>query len=118
MTIYLSGPMTGHKDFNSDLFAHVAGFLRRNGFDVINPYYDLPVPVGLTGEEEKDWWLYVRRCLDYLHENPVDMVLFLPGFGKSTGAMMEYHMALKMGIEAKDLFQFVDEMIQMERGQK
>lgn len=100
MTIYLSGPMTGYPNYNKELFCCVAYLLKSRGFDVVNPL-KLPEPAGLTRNVEKDWWLYVRRCLDYLHDNEVDMVLLLPGGNESTGSYMESIFAEKHGIPVK-----------------
>lgn len=100
MTIYLSGPMTGYPDYNERLFACVSHILERRGFKVVNPH-DLPEPKGLSHKPDYDWWLYIRRCLNYLNDNEVDMVLLLPGHGGSFGSDMEVLFARKHGIPVK-----------------
>lgn len=106
MTIYLSGPMTGYPKYNVQLFGAVAYILMERGYDVVNPH-TLPEPPGLVHDPDSDWWLYIRSCLNYLHDNEVDMVLLLPGYECSFGSDMEVAFAAKHGIPVKHFNNFM-----------
>jgi len=85
--IYLSGPMTGIKEFNRPRFNHVAVMLRERGWKIINP---------AEGHEQKCW-------RDYLTRDITDMMTKcyalcqLEGCENSKGAQLEYHIAKELG---------------------
>lgn len=66
MTIYLSGPMTGYPHYNKELFGCVHDFLERHGHSVIAPLFDFHEPEGLNDNRAYNWWLFIRRDLDFL----------------------------------------------------
>ncbi len=87
--IYISGPMSGVKDHNFPAFNALASKLRSSGWRVVNP-------AELVGGAT--WVEFMRRDIRYLMD--CDMVIVLPGWQKSRGALMEVAIAtiLKMPI--------------------
>lgn len=61
--IYVSGPMTGHKDYNFHAFDNAEDLLRKEGWDVVNPC-DMTDIFG--GPEAVDRSYKARRKLDTL----------------------------------------------------
>lgn len=80
--IYISGPMTGVKDFNHPLFNEVAVMLRADGWRVINPAEALNGSTDLPRHR-------------YLAVDVVELVVYaraillLPGWLESDGAKLE-----------------------------
>jgi len=85
--VYISGPMTGIKDFNFPAFNKVADKLRAEGYEVLNP-----AEHG-TGE---DWDYYMRKDIKMVAD--CDMVVVLEGWSKSRGAKIEVFLAAQLGI--------------------
>ena len=85
MKIYISGPMTGHKNFNRDAFNKEASRLESHGHVVLNP---ATLPSGLSQREYMDIDLAMLRA--------ADAILVLPGWQGSAGATTEYHYAYKL----------------------
>lgn len=85
---YLSGPMTGIADFNRPAFAAEAAKLRAQGAYVVNPAENgLPADASWVEHLRTD----IRDMMD------CDAIHMLPGWTKSKGAMLEYHIAVKLG---------------------
>ena len=97
MRVYLSGPMTGIKDFNRPEFARVAAMLRERGHEVISPP-ELPEPENLTGNDEKDWYLYLARDVAHIIADPPDALVQLDEWEKSRGARLEAKVACELGV--------------------
>lgn len=89
MKVYLSGPMTGIKDFNFPTFHAAAAKLREQGHHVFNPAETEPQP------SYKD---YLRIDLNWIMEN-AEAIAMLPGYSKSKGAMAELSLANALGLE-------------------
>lgn len=87
---YISGPMTGYPDFNYPAFHAKAKELRDKGHMVFNPaemfdgQHDLP--------REK----YMREDIAALLDT--ENIIFLDGWSKSRGAVLEYHVAFELGL--------------------
>ena len=79
--LYLSGPMTGIKNYNHELFDRVAAEFRLVGFEVCSPseFFD-----GDITKERKE---YMREAVKYLLE--ADTIVLLPGWENSKGARIE-----------------------------
>lgn len=94
--VFLSGPMTGYPDWNHVVFNDVAMQLRVLGFTVVNPaeFFD-----GDTTRERSE---YMRQSLIHLL-NDTEMVVLLPGWNNSTGALVEASVALELGHELGEL---------------
>ena len=93
-TIYISGPMTGRKDFNFPAFDEAAAELREKGYDVVNP---AEINRGMQG----DWKQYLRRDIFELFD--CEAVATLPEWWESDGSRLEVHIARTLGIDVKPL---------------
>jgi hypothetical protein len=83
---YLTGPMSGHPNWNRFAFDLIEQEMTRRGFHVINP-----VSLGT-----KDTWLeYISRNVLYLALS--DVVVVLPGWKQSNGSLIEIIVACKLG---------------------
>ncbi|WP_276851022.1 DUF4406 domain-containing protein [Enterobacter oligotrophicus] len=87
MKIFISGPMTGHEDFNRKEFNAEADRLTRHGHAVLNP---ATLPDGLSERN------YIDICMTML--SCAEGILMLPGWQKSAGATTEYHYAYRVGM--------------------
>ncbi|MBQ6411168.1 MAG: DUF4406 domain-containing protein [Atopobiaceae bacterium] len=105
--VYLSGPMTGHEDWNRAEFNRFAWHLRDMGAGyVYNPGDYAP-----HGEDRKGHDFWMRRSLNELTEESYDgdgtpfydCIALMPGWRTSKGSMDEYHVARACGIEAVSL---------------
>ena len=88
MKIYIAGPMTGRDNFNREAFNKEAERLTRHGHTVLNP---ASLPDGLEQREYMDICCAMIRC--------ADAVFMLRGWEKSAGAVAEYALAKKIGLE-------------------
>ena len=90
MKLYLSGPMTGIKDYNRPLFNYWAARLRRMGYEVVNP---AELPAGW------DWERYMAQA-----EKDVigcDGMAMLPGYLSSKGSCQELRWAMNLNMPWK-----------------
>lgn len=87
--IYLAGPMSGIADFNYPAFNQAAAQLRAKGFVVENPAEN-PQPVC------NSWPGYMRLALRQMLT--CDMVVFLPNWEQSRGALLESEVAKQLAI--------------------
>ena len=99
--IYISGPMTGHDDFNFPAFHEAAAHLRDAGWNVMNPAEtqggrtDLPRDVYLRNDVQD-----IAEC---------DAIAMLEGWESSRGALLEYLVAQEL--ELSQLFQDGDRWV-------
>lgn len=97
MRIYLSGPMTGHRDFNFPAFVAEARRLRALGYEVTNPAeIDFPA--------DAQWHECMRA--DIAAMMGCEAIAMMPGWQKSTGAILEMNLAHRVGM----LILFADEI--------
>jgi ATP-dependent Zn protease len=107
-TIYIAGPMTGHKNFNEEAFDNAERRLSNRGWDVISPIaverVDGVVFTGrsgnesikeMTGETIKD---IVERDISLLCHQ-CDAIYMLRGWKKSKGATAECYVAKWLGLD-------------------
>jgi len=97
--IFISGPMTGHKDFNYPLFHEVGRKLKDKKKLFYSPAHhwtgkELEPP---KPEEAKSWDYYMRRSLKMLLD--CDHILMLPGWQESEGAWLERDLAKNLGMK-------------------
>ena len=89
--------MTGHRDFNFPAFVAEAIRLRALGHEVINPAeMDFPV--------DAQWHECMRA--DIAAMMGCEAIAMMPGWHKSDGAMLEMHLAHRVGMPIL----FVDEI--------
>lgn len=100
--VYISGPMSGLPDYNFAAFNAAAAMLRTSGFHVLNP-------ADFGANPEVPW----RRCLerDLVTMFHADVVVTLPGWEKSKGAVLETHVARELGISVMTLRDFINETV-------
>ncbi|EPZ53127.1 MULTISPECIES: DUF4406 domain-containing protein [Alicyclobacillus] len=91
--IYLSGPMTGHPDFNRPAFNNAAYCLRITGYQVTNPA-EQHIPGA-------SWADYLRHDLALMLQ--ADCVVTLTGWQQSKGASLEVYVAKQLGIPVYEL---------------
>lgn len=121
--IYISGPMTGHKDYNFPEFHNAKNLLSQEGWEVVNPF-DITQIFG--GADAVDKSYQARRKLDAIIPgvDEVDLkaieeaklfdalfaadlcavrscqaIYMLIGWEKSVGAKRELAEAIKCGLE-------------------
>lgn len=88
--MYLSGPMTGHPDWNYPAFHAAARMLRAWGHAVINP------AESYNGDQSLSFDTYMRLDLKQILE-ACDTIVVLPGWEKSPGAVLEVAVAAALG---------------------
>ncbi|PZD95215.1 hypothetical protein DNH61_11690 [Paenibacillus sambharensis] len=96
MLIYLSGPMSGIKEYNYPAFRSTARDLRENGYKVINPAEIKPI--------EQTWEGFMKADIKALMD--CTTVVMLPGWESSKGAQLERHIAEALGMEIFELSEF------------
>lgn len=89
---YIAGPMTGLPNYNFEAFNALAEKLRQMGIKVHNPA-DHGLVEGATRED------YLR--FDVAELAQCEEVYFLPGWGNSAGARLEFDLAQKLGLSIK-----------------
>jgi hypothetical protein len=94
--VFISGPMTGYPNWNHGVFNDVAMQLRIFGFTVVNPaeFFD-----GDTTRRREE---YMRESVIKLL-NETEMVVLLPGWADSSGALVEASIAYELGYELGEL---------------
>lgn len=98
--LYLSGPMTGHEEFNFPHFNDVARKLRFLGFPVLNP-----ADFGSDGTHKE----CVARDLGLVAH--ADIVVLLEGWEASKGAGTEIDVAIGLGIPLVRNDQFTEKVL-------
>lgn len=90
MKLYLSGPMTGLKNFNFEEFNDYAKRLREIGYDVVNPAEND------NGSRDKPREFYLRKDIKSMLN--ADGVATLDGHGGSAGALLACNIAQELKI--------------------
>lgn len=99
--VYLSGPMTGIKDWNRPAFMEAATFLRNQGATVFNPAFS-----SMCESRTHDAWMVrdIHELTEHMDGKPYyDYIAQLPGWEKSGGAKLEYIVAQACGIRAVEV---------------
>lgn len=89
MRTYISGPMTGLPGLNFPAFHDAEAHLRAAGYDPVNPATLNPDPAATWRECMKT---DIKALVD------CDAVATLPGWEKSRGALLEVHIAERLGL--------------------
>jgi hypothetical protein len=90
--VYLSGPMTGLPELNFPAFHAEADRLRGLGYDVVNP-------AEINPDASMPWSECMRADIKALCD--CDVIALLPGWGASSGAHLELHIAHRIGLQVK-----------------
>lgn len=96
---YLSGPMSGKPDLNYPAFRKAAKALRALGLDVFDP------STVFKGSKTRTRSEYMREDIRALLD--ADFIVFLPGWERSKGALVEYSIAVELKLPIRFLSQFV-----------
>ena len=97
-TAYLTGPTTGHPDYNFPAFHLAAARLRELGLTVLSPAEDDENDPLTPPSHEAAWphQAYMRRSLRMLLD--CDAIFLLPGWDSCTGAQLERQVASACGL--------------------
>jgi hypothetical protein len=106
LKIYLSGKMTGEKDYGKKLFALAAKDLRDAGHEVYSPAeMDIQLGIdpsmavyGTSNNEIRKAAL--RRDCNYICSQ-ADAIVMLPNRKESRGAIAEYYLSVAIGLEVR-----------------
>ena len=91
--VYLSGPITGKKNYKG-LFLFVEELVKLcNAFRIFNPASQIP--------DSLDHEQAMKRCVAALAE--YEAIVMLPGWHASKGARLEHDIALSCGMDVIDL---------------
>ena len=93
-TVYISGPMTGHKDYNFPTFFAAEDKLRASGYEVINP-------ARIEHQDKDNWAACMRLAITEMMR--ADMVATLPWWHQSRGAVTEVALAARLTIPIVNL---------------
>jgi len=96
--VYISGPMTGLKDFGRQNFYNAEAFLKECGYIVLNP---ATMPFGMEYKQ------YMAIAIAMLQQ--ADTIIMLPGWEHSRGACIEKAYAEACGIKIDYLDRIVYE---------
>lgn len=109
---YICGPMTGLPDLNHPAFNEAAQRLRDAGFEAVNPVDLNPPPLknlaNMTQAFQESIW---RACMkrDIAAMVLCDVLVLLPNWSQSRGAMIEVQLAESLGIPAWPFDDFIQE---------
>lgn len=96
-TIYISGPMSGHDNYNFEAFNSAARNLSRFGFKVVNP-----ADIGV--DNNASWEDYLRHQLARMMK--CSTIYMLPGWEKSKGAVIENAIAKLLNMNITGSFDY------------
>lgn len=93
-TVYLSGPMTGYKDFNYPAFNQLEQDIKE-----LDPSITVINPTQTGVQEGWEWNDYLAHDLKLLLDGKPDAVITLPDWERSRGAKLEVHVAKQLGVQ-------------------
>ena len=96
LKVFLSGPISGHLDTYQKEFGRAAQTVTTAGHIALNP---ATMPLGL---DERD---YMRISVAMMEA--ADLVLLLPGWGKSPGSIVERGFAARIGLPTMTMEEFM-----------
>ena len=89
--LYVAGPMSGFPELNFPAFHAETSRLRALGYEVVNP-------AEINTDQNAEWAACMREDIRELIT--CDAIVLLPGWMKSRGASIEYHIALRLKMGA------------------
>ena len=98
LRIFLSGPMTGHENFNFDQFNFIENVLKQYGVDVVNP-------VHICKKYKKEHVLSDKAVFDKMvaeqqeAEKTCNAIMLLHGWQNSKGVKLELKTAVELDFE-------------------
>lgn len=88
--IYIAGKITGIEDQAVALFDGAARWLSGRGYEAVNPML-------LGHDHDQRWESYMKVCLKALID--CDAIYLIDNWRDSRGAVVEYNLALMLGME-------------------
>ena len=88
MRLYVIGPVSGFDDLNKPAFVQAHKILTHNGYSVLIPHDFVSM--------NADWQAAMKRSIETMMK--CDGVAMLEGCERSFGALLEQHIAVKLGI--------------------
>lgn len=92
-TVYLSGPMTGYKDYNYPAFNALEQAIKQ-----LDPTITVINPTQTGVQEGWKWNDYLRHDLKLLIDGRPDVIVTLDRWDSSRGAKLEVHVARELGV--------------------
>jgi|JI9StandDraft_1071089.scaffolds.fasta_scaffold377901_1 nucleoside 2-deoxyribosyltransferase len=92
---YIAGPISGLPNGNRAAFDQAAARLMLAGYSVVNPH-DINAPY-----PNPTWSEAMRRDIKVMVD--CDVIILLPGWGRSRGALLERQIAIALGLRVLDL---------------
>lgn len=105
MKWYLAGPMSGIVKHNYPAFTAACIYLRDKEYDIISPHEEHPFMVNRDATPA-EWQELLRMDLEILLN--CHGIILLPNWGSSNGALLEAHVARKLGMVVKYIVTGVD----------
>lgn len=93
--VYISGPMTGLPDYNYPMFDYKEERLWEMGFVPVNPANNF------ERDTTRERWEYLKEDIKNLLT--CDYIMFLPGFERSAGALLEALVARECNIPVLEI---------------
>jgi hypothetical protein len=126
--VYIAGPMSGLPQFNFPAFYAAAEALRACGYDVVSPAElddaedkgaAMASKDGNPAHAARSWGDFLARDVKLLADGvviqntyePIDGIIFLPGWEKSKGAKLEAFVGVLKGLDFATLELVHDEVI-------
>lgn len=100
MKLYLSGPMSGHPDFNRPAFYEAADRLEQRGYRILSPAL-----IRIPGNPE--WADWMKPALTLMFD--ADAICLLPDWNRSRGALLEHYLARELGMPRRTLQDWLDD---------
>jgi hypothetical protein len=102
LRVFVSGPMSGHDNYNFDAFARAENQLRDHGDDVISGrmLFASEIARGIT-RPHKD---YLRMSIKLMLSFETDTICLLEGWQESDGSRAEVAVGLSLGMDFIDEF--------------
>lgn len=98
---YLAGPMRNYPEFNFPAFHETAERLRAMNWDVFSPA-ERDLEDGFNPHKDKAQDISHYMAIDLPEVCKSDVVVVLPGWGKSQGARLEVYVACELGKQVLD----------------
>jgi len=101
MKVYISGPISGQVEGNKKSFQNAQERIENWGHVAINPHKICSsIPDGAK------WESFMKICKAALQD--CDVLVYLPGWENSRGAIAEFHDAMQTGIPIQSLNFFLE----------
>lgn len=97
MRAYLAGPRTEIPDYNRPAFRAAKDDLEDLGYDVLSPLDFDDMPEDGSPQSEADYLRGLEQCVAKMCAARIEVVIVLPGWERSRGAVLEVQVAGELG---------------------